>query len=190
MAAGGRGEMAYAAGLGPVGGDTVGVRIPPPALKVVQDGRQANGEHLPADRAEQFGHDEPARTGEAGVVEGEAGTVVVRLDVVADVSGRAALLADPGEPEQRRLADLEDLAVDDAAPAGHRLAHELEPGADYGGEADRPAASPGRGPPRDQVRVSDRAPDLGRGMRVIVHDVDVSHGSSRADGSAEPTRFL
>jgi hypothetical protein len=32
MAAGGRGEMAYAAGLGPVGGDTVGVQIPPPAL--------------------------------------------------------------------------------------------------------------------------------------------------------------
>src|SRR6266571_2346212 len=28
----GRGEMAYAAGLGPVGGDTVGVQIPPPAL--------------------------------------------------------------------------------------------------------------------------------------------------------------
>jgi hypothetical protein len=26
--------MAYAAGLGPVGGDTVGVRIPPPALKL------------------------------------------------------------------------------------------------------------------------------------------------------------
>jgi hypothetical protein len=33
MAVGGRGEMAYAAGLGPVGGDTVGVQIPPPALK-------------------------------------------------------------------------------------------------------------------------------------------------------------
>src|SRR5580693_2348258 len=28
----GRGEMAYAAGLGPVGGNTVGVQIPPPAL--------------------------------------------------------------------------------------------------------------------------------------------------------------
>ena len=36
----GRGEMAYAAGLGPVGGDTVGVRIPPPAPKggTVSDG--------------------------------------------------------------------------------------------------------------------------------------------------------
>ena len=33
MTVGGRGEMAYAAGLGPVGGDTVGVQIPPPALK-------------------------------------------------------------------------------------------------------------------------------------------------------------
>jgi PknH-like extracellular domain len=33
MAASGRGEMAYAAGLGPVGGDTVGVQIPPPAPK-------------------------------------------------------------------------------------------------------------------------------------------------------------
>ena len=32
-ASGGRGEMAYAAGLGPVGGDTVGVQIPPPALR-------------------------------------------------------------------------------------------------------------------------------------------------------------
>ena len=31
LALSGRGEMAYAAGLGPVGGDTVGVRIPPPA---------------------------------------------------------------------------------------------------------------------------------------------------------------
>jgi hypothetical protein len=39
MAVGGRGEMAYAAGLGPVGGDTVGVQIPPPALKGTRERR-------------------------------------------------------------------------------------------------------------------------------------------------------
>jgi peroxiredoxin Q/BCP len=37
----GRGEMAYAAGLGPVGGDTVGVQIPPPA----PGPREGNGAH-------------------------------------------------------------------------------------------------------------------------------------------------
>src|SRR5579863_4795802 len=36
----GRGEMADAAGLGPVGGNTVGVRIPPPALKSLGGSRR------------------------------------------------------------------------------------------------------------------------------------------------------
>src|ERR1700678_1340730 len=36
--AGGRGEMADAPGLGPGGGNTVGVQVPPPALEIPQVG--------------------------------------------------------------------------------------------------------------------------------------------------------
>src|SRR5438067_8195268 len=120
------------------------------------------------------------------MVVGEAGAAVVRLDPVCDVGRRAVLLAFPGEPQQGRLAGLQDLAVDDAAPAGVGLGDELEPGAGYGGEADRPGALPGRGPQRDEFGVGDRAPDLGRGMRVVVRDVDVGHGISSSRGLAAP----
>jgi hypothetical protein len=41
-------------------------------LQVIQDGRQALGEHLLADRARQLGQEEAADAGEAGVVVGEA----------------------------------------------------------------------------------------------------------------------
>ena len=62
--------------------------------KVVENGRQAHGEHLLTDRAQQLGEEEPAHAGEAGVLVGEAGATGVRLDPVGDVGGLAVFVAE------------------------------------------------------------------------------------------------
>jgi len=58
------------------------VRVPSRAGSVPeagQDGGKADGEHLPADPAQQAGHEEPAGAGEPGVLVGEARAVPRRL---------------------------------------------------------------------------------------------------------------
>jgi RNA polymerase sigma factor (sigma-70 family) len=147
-------------------------------VEVGQHGRQAHGEHLLTDRTKQPGHHEPADAGETGVSVGEAAAAVTRLDPVGDLGHVTAVIAHPREAQQGRLAHLEDLAVDDAVPAGLRLRDEPEFRAGDRDEALGPAARAGRGPPRDQVRVGDRPPDGGGRIRVVAHDADAGHDRS------------
>src|SRR5271166_1644352 len=139
---------------------------------------QAYGEHLPADVAQELGHEDPADAGKAGVLVGEARAAGMGLEPVGDLRHVAAFVADPRPAQQRRLVHLKHLAVDDAAPAGLRLRDEAELRAYDGGEAFRPPAGAGRGPQRDERRVGHGPPDFRDGMGVVTHDADVSHGSS------------
>lgn len=129
-----------------------------------------------ANGAENLGHEEASGAGEAGVVVGEARFAVVGLESVGDLGHLAAAFVLPRVAQQRRLAHLQHLAQDDAAPAGLGFRDELEPGADRGGEALRPGAGAGGRPPRDQLRIGDRTPDLLWRVRVVADDVDGTHG--------------
>ena len=157
-------------------------------VDVVEHGRQAHAEHLLADGAQhELREEEPADAGEARVLVGEARTARVRLEPVGDVGRVAVLVADPRVAQQGELACLEDLAVDDPAPArrGLRdklrgLRDELEPRADRGRETLRSRPLACGGPQRHERRVDHGTPDLRGGMGVVTHDADVTQGTPRA----------
>jgi hypothetical protein len=147
-------------------------------VEFIKHRRQAYGEHLPADVAQEFRHEDPADAGKARVLVGEARAARMGLKPVGDLRHVTAFVADPRPAQQRRLIHLKDLAVDDAAPAGLRLRDEAELRAYDGGESFRPPAGAGSGPPRDERRVGHGPPDLRDGMGVVTHDADVAHGNS------------
>ena len=107
-------------------------------VKVIEYGRQARTEHLPADVAQQLGHEDSADAGEAGVVVGEAGAPGVGFEPVDDLRYVTSLVAGRRVAQQRWLVHLQDLAVNDAAPAGLGLGE--EPLRHDGGEPFRPAS--------------------------------------------------
>src|ERR1700722_20606341 len=67
----------------------------PVLVKGIEHGRQARIEHLPADVAQQLGHEDPDDAGEAGVVVGEAGAPGGGVEPVDDLCHVAALVASP-----------------------------------------------------------------------------------------------
>lgn len=137
-------------------------------IEIVQHRRQAHGEHLLAGGAQHELREEvPADAGEARVLEGEARAARLWLEPVGDVGRVAVLVADPRVAQQGELACLEDLAVDDPAPArrGLRdklrgLRDELEPRADRGRETLRSRPLACGGPQRHERRVDHGTPDL------------------------------
>jgi hypothetical protein len=159
--------------------------------EIVEHGGQAYAKHLPADVPEQLRHEDSADAGEAGVLIGEAGAVGAGFEPVGDQCHLAAVAVDPRVPQQPRLIRVEHLTVDDAVPARLGLGDQPELRARDGSEAFRPAARTGRGPQRDQGRVGQCTPDLGRGMGIVTHDTDLAHeNSSGSQGQAAIVRSV
>src|SRR5450755_1189656 len=161
-----------------LGGEGAGGAKRAIVVEIIEHGGQAHAEHLPADVAQQLRHEYAAESSEAGVLVAEAGAAGAGLEPVNDLCHVAAFVAGPRVTQQRRLVHLEHLAIDDTAPAGLRLGDELEPRAYGGGDSFRPPARAGRGPQRDKRRVGHGPPDFRRGMGVVTHDTDLTHGNS------------
>src|SRR5882724_10614876 len=100
----GAGRLASPQGLGPESAArTEGAVV----VEVIEHGWQAHTEHLPADVAQQLGHEDSADAGEAGVVVGEAGAPRVGFEPVDDLCHVAAAVAGPRVAQQRWLGHLQ-----------------------------------------------------------------------------------